>query len=96
MLGGQCLRDELLPPVAAFPDTSQSDGCVIDKFKAQADKLEKSLTHESSSAEKHAKHFRDTVIPNMTALRALGDKLELDMPHELWPLATYREMLFIK
>ena len=32
----------------------------------------------------------------MTALRALGDELELDMPHELWPLATYREMLFIK
>ncbi len=69
---------------------------LVDKFKVQADKLEKSLTHESPSAEKHAKHFRDVVIPNMTALRALGDELELMMPHELWPLATYREMLFIK
>jgi glutamine synthetase type III len=32
----------------------------------------------------------------MTTLRELGDELEVIMPHELWPLATYREMLFIK
>ena len=69
---------------------------LVDKFKAQADKLEKSLDQSSASAEKHAKHFRDGVIPNMTALRELGDELENMMPHELWPLATYREMLFIK
>src|SRR6516165_6655420 len=69
---------------------------LVDKFKAQADKLEKALAHEGASAEKHAKHFRDVVIPNMTTLRELGDELELMMPHELWPLATYREMLFIK
>ncbi len=69
---------------------------LVDKFKAQTDKLEKSLDHESPSAEKHAKHFRDVVIPNMAALRAFGDDLENITPHELWPLATYREMLFIK
>jgi glutamine synthetase len=69
---------------------------LVDKFKAQADKVEKALDHESPSAEKHAKHFRDVVIPNMATLRTLGDELENVMPHELWPLATYREMLFIK
>jgi len=69
---------------------------LVDQFKAQADKLEKALAHEGGSAEKHAKHFRDSVIPAMSALRTLGDKLEIVMPHELWPLATYREMLFIK
>jgi glutamine synthetase len=69
---------------------------LVDKFKVQADKMENSLDHESPSAEKHAKHFRDTVIPNMTTLRELGDELESMTPHELWPLATYREMLFIK
>src|SRR5262244_551197 len=69
---------------------------LVDKFKAQTDKLEKALSHESPSAEKHAKHFRDAVIPNMATLRELGDELENVMPHELWPLATYREMLFIK
>ena len=54
------------------------------------------LEHEDGNAEKHAKHFRDVVIPAMTALRESGDAIEIAMPHESWPLATYREMLFIK
>ena len=45
---------------------------------------------------KHAKHFRDQVIPAMTKLRTTADELETIIPHETWPLATYREMLFIK
>ena len=32
----------------------------------------------------------------MAALREVGDELETIVPHGLWPLATYREMLFIK
>jgi glutamine synthetase type III len=32
----------------------------------------------------------------MAELREAGDKLEVMVPHESWPLATYREMLFIK
>jgi glutamine synthetase len=75
------------------------DGLVklIDEFKRRADKLQKALEHEGDgSAEKHARHFRDSVIPAMVALRDAGDELELIIPHELWPLATYREMLFIK
>ena len=70
---------------------------LTDEFKRRTDKLEKALAHESNgAAEKHAKHFRDAVIPAMTALRETGDELECVVPHDLWPLATYREMLFIK
>jgi glutamine synthetase len=69
---------------------------LTDDFKKKTDKLEHSLAHEGDSAEKHAKHFRDSVIPAMTALRETGDALELVIPHSIWPLATYREMLFIK
>ncbi len=69
---------------------------LIDRFKQQADRLEKELAHEGGAADKHAKHFRDKVVPGMAALRDLGDELEVIMPHETWPLATYREMLFIK
>jgi glutamine synthetase len=69
----------------------------IDEVKRLADKLEHALAHENNgSAEKHAKHFRDVVRPAMESLREAGDTLELMMPHEQWPLATYREMLFIK
>jgi len=35
-------------------------------------------------------------VPAMAALREIGDAIENIMPHETWPLATYREMLFIK
>jgi glutamine synthetase len=70
---------------------------LTDELKRRADKLQHALEHEGDgSAEKHAKHFRDAVIPAMSALRESGDELELMLPHETWPLATYREMLFIK
>jgi glutamine synthetase len=70
---------------------------LTDTLKASTDKLEKALAHEGGgSVEKHAKHFRDSVIPSMAAVRVAADELECLVPHELWPLATYREMLFIK
>jgi len=70
---------------------------LTDEFKKRTDKLEVALAHESNgSAEKHAKHFRDSVIPAMVALREASDVLENTIPHELWPLPTYREMLFVK
>ena len=70
---------------------------LTDKLKASTDKLEKLLSHENgASAEKHAKYFRDAVIPAMAKVREAADELECLVPHELWPLATYREMLFIK
>jgi glutamine synthetase len=69
----------------------------VDEFKRATDKLQNELEHEGNGdAAKHAKHYRDKVIPAMAALREAGDELELKIPHELWPLATYREMLFIK
>jgi glutamine synthetase len=69
---------------------------LVDNFKAQADALATLLDHASPTTEKHAKHMRDKVIPAMNTLRELGDQIELVTPHELWPLPTYREMLFIK
>lgn len=70
---------------------------LTDEFSRHTDNLQKALDQESDgSSEKHAKHFRDAVIPAMTALRQTGDAIEIMIPHGLWPLATYREMLFVK
>jgi glutamine synthetase len=70
---------------------------LTDAFKRQTDLLAKELAHETNgSAEKHARHYRDRVVSAMTDLRELGDRLEEVIPHGLWPLATYREMLFVK
>jgi glutamine synthetase len=70
---------------------------LTDEFSRHTANLQNALNHESNgSVEKHAKHFRDAVIRAMTALRDSGDALEVLIPNSLWPLATYREMLFIK
>ena len=44
----------------------------------------------------HAKYIKEGVIPAMVEVRTLGDKLETMVADDLWPLPTYREMLFIK
>jgi len=69
---------------------------LIDQFKAQADGLNALLEHSSGSPEKHAKYIRDKVVPAMAKLRTVGDKIEVLTPHSIWPLPTYREMLFVK
>ena len=69
---------------------------LIDEFRVRTAKVARALDHQSGSALKHAKHCSDTVVPAMSALRETGDRLETILPHGLWPLPTYREMLFIK
>ena len=69
---------------------------LVDRFKAQTDTLVGLLEHSGGSAEKHAKYMRDKVVPAMAKLREIGDEIEVLTPHEIWPLPTYREMLFVK
>ncbi|HEY4330034.1 MAG TPA: glutamine synthetase type III, partial [Phycisphaerae bacterium] len=59
------------------------------------------LTHASDHAASgdalaHAKYSKETILTAMLAVRQLGDKLETIVADDLWPLPTYREMLFIK
>jgi glutamine synthetase len=59
--------------------------------------LEKALgTHASGDAFAHAKHVRDHVLSGISELRTVVDKLEGIVADDLWPLPTYREMLFIR
>ena len=59
--------------------------------------LEKALGHHAEGdAFAHAKSMRDNVVPAMAELRKVGDKLETLVADDLWPLPTYREMLFIR
>jgi glutamine synthetase len=68
-----------------------------EQFKVKVDRLQTLLEHEGNGdAEKHAKYFRDKVVPAMVALREIGDNLECIVPHDIWPLPTYREMLFVR
>jgi glutamine synthetase len=59
--------------------------------------LDKALHHHpEGDAYAHAQYARDKILPSMNAVRAVGDKLETMVADDLWPLPTYREMLFIK
>jgi len=69
---------------------------LVDRFRAQTEKLAHALEHNGGSPEHHARYMRDTIVPAMAALRDLGDQLEVVIPHELYPMPTYREMLFVK
>ena len=70
---------------------------LTDEFKQKTDHLQELLEHEGNGGvEKHAKFFRDKVVTAMVSLRETGDALEQIVPHGVWPLPTYREMLFIK
>jgi glutamine synthetase len=70
---------------------------IVDEMKVCVEALQGLLDHEANGdAVKHAKFFRDKVIPAMSALREAGDSLEGLVPQDLWPLPTYREMLFVK
>jgi glutamine synthetase len=43
-----------------------------------------------------AEHMRVNIIPAMTAVRDVVDRLERIVPADHWPVPTYRDMLFVK
>ena len=43
-----------------------------------------------------AEHMRSNIIPALTAVRDVVDRLERVVPDDLWPVPTYRDMLFVK
>jgi glutamine synthetase len=81
-----------------------ADTSVLEKVTALANallagvsKVEGSLYHgKNGSAEGHAKHFKEAVLPAMLEVRTAADALEGIVADDLWPLPTYQEMLFIK
>jgi glutamine synthetase len=70
---------------------------VLSKFQGAIASLDDAVHHGANGdAFAHAKHARDAVLPRMNELRTLGDRLETLVADDLWPLPTYREILFIK
>lgn len=43
-----------------------------------------------------AEHMRQNIIPAMNGVRDAADRLERIVPDDLWPVPTYRDMLFVK
>jgi len=80
-------------------DTSALDKItdLVGKLEANVGKLEAAINHHGAhDLMAEAKHFDGTVLPAMKAVREVADTLETLVADDLWPLPTYREMLFIK
>jgi glutamine synthetase len=69
---------------------------LVSQFSQALNALAATENHEDEDPQKRATYMRDTVIPRMNELRRLSDILEQHVASDLWPLPTYRELLFIK
>jgi glutamine synthetase len=64
--------------------------------KASVDLDHAMAHHPAGDPLAHAKHARDAIVPAMSQVRTAADRLEGLVADDLWPLPTYRELLFIK
>jgi glutamine synthetase len=84
---------------------SKGVGTLKDELSALVDEMvERILALESANvnhpAEQnvlgHAHYVQNSVIPAMTELRTVADRLERIVPDSLWPLPKYSEILFVR
>ena len=71
-------------------------GEMIRELREKLGVLEHATEHHEEDIWKHAKHIKTDVRPAMGELRAIVDELETITSADLWPVPTYRDMLFIK
>jgi glutamine synthetase len=68
----------------------------IGKLRVCIDAVDHAAEHHDADPFKHAKQIQKDLRPAMAELRKVADELETIVPANLWPLPTYRELLFIK
>jgi glutamine synthetase len=70
---------------------------LIDELRESLDTL-RAHNAELGGEDVHSKayHMRDNIVPAMGAVRSAVDRLEKIVPDDMWPLPTYRDMLFVK
>ncbi len=78
-------------------ETARKLTSLIDEL---ADRLETLLAQNAElggdDVHSKAEHMRDNIIPAMAEVRGVVDRMEKIIPDDLWPIPTYRDMLFVK
>jgi glutamine synthetase len=69
---------------------------LVSRFQEAIEALEKASGHHDDDPAKHAAWIRDKVKPAMAQVRTYADALETQVSADIWPLPTYRELLFLK
>jgi glutamine synthetase len=81
----------------------EADSAILDELStaikflaAGINSLRAAIAHDNEETpEKEAAYVQNGFLPAMSAARAAADHLESLVADDLWPLATYQEMLFI-
>ncbi len=68
----------------------------VNAFRMSIDRLDNADDKQDEDPVKQAKYIVSTILPIMAECRELGDRLETMVSADLWPLPSYREMLFIR
>jgi glutamine synthetase len=69
---------------------------LVHRFTEKLEALAEADNLESHVALDHAAYLKQKIVPLMVELRAAGDELENHVAADLWPLPSYRELLFLK
>lgn len=77
-------------------DTLEAHVRRVDALRLAIDDVQKVLAKKGRDPKSLGRIVRDDLKPAMEALRSLVDELEDEVSDELWPLPTYRDLLFVK
>jgi len=69
---------------------------LVYRFNLTLEALAQADNYEDEDTIEQARFMKQQVMPLMDSLRELADELETRIAADLWPLPSYREMLFIK
>ncbi|MCZ6682754.1 MAG: glutamine synthetase III [Planctomycetota bacterium] len=74
----------------------QEFGDLVYRFNATLTALAEVDNYEVEDPIEQARYMKEKVMPVMDSLRKVADELETRVAADLWPLPSYRELLFIK
>jgi glutamine synthetase len=69
---------------------------LVTRLRTTTAAVERAAAHHDSDPTKHAAQISRELKPAMAELRAVVDTLETLIAADLWPLPTYRDLLFLK
>jgi glutamine synthetase len=68
----------------------------VDQFRKRTAEVERLAAHHEDDPAKPAEQMSRHLRPAMDALRESGDAIESQVAADVWPLPTYRDLLFLK
>ncbi|MEP6574270.1 MAG: glutamine synthetase type III, partial [Gemmatimonadota bacterium] len=69
---------------------------LVTQLRSMTAALEQAVAHHDDDPARHAAHIKNIVKPAMAELRVVVDTLEGNVASDIWPLPTYRDLLFLK